>query len=225
MHLSEREKNSFAAGVASVFGSGNKDLAAHLLSGDTLTLVEFSDGETVYDDRHAIPALGFFVCGGAEIVRAREGCEVYLRAMQSGDVFGAALLFAESRDYVTVVRAKGKTRVVFLPESAAERLMRTDADAALGYIAFLSEKIRFLNRKIATFTAASATEKLAGYIRQCAQDRERFTPPVSYSRIAESLGVGRASLYRAIDELCALGAIRKEQKDIIIIDRELLSRF
>ena len=223
MQLTEREKSAFAAGLAAVFGKDAADeLAMRLLSGGTLQYKEFADGETVYDNLHAMPALGFLVDGGAEILRAREGCAVFLRSMQRGDVFGAAVLFSESEAYVTVVRAKGNTKVLFLSETEARGLMLSDPRAALGYIAFLSEKIRFLNRKIATFTAGSATEKLASYILQYACG-ERFTPPISYSRIAESLGLGRASLYRAIDELCALGAIRKEQKDIIIINRALLA--
>lgn len=224
MRLTESEKNALQAGLSAVFGEAFDTLAQRLLHDGVLHAERFADGEVVYDDAHAMPALGFLVSGGAEVVRRREGDEVFLRSMQSGDVFGAAQLFAESETYVTVVRAKGKTRVLFLPQDAAEQLMLADPRAALGYIAFLSEKIRFLNRKIATFTAAGATEKLAGYILQNAGAGERFIPTVSYSRMAESLGLGRASLYRAIDELCALGAIRKEQKDIIILDRDLLSR-
>lgn len=225
MNLTKREKTALQAGLCAVFGTASADALAETLSDSgALQHREFADGEVVYDNAHAMPALGFLVRGGAEVVRAREGCEVYLRSMQSGDVFGAAQLFAESEPYVTVVRAKGKTRVLFLPQDAAEQLMLADPHAALGYIAFLSQKIRFLNRKIATFTAGSATEKLAGYILQYAGADGRFTPPMSYSRMAEALGLGRASLYRAIDELCALGAIRKEQKDLIITDGELLSR-
>ena len=224
MTLTETEKAALQKGLCSVFGAAGETLTDRLLHGGTLRSERFADGETVYGSTRAMPALGFLVCGGAEVVRAREGCEVYLRSMQSGDVFGAAQLFSGDASYVTAVRAKGKTRVLFLPQDAAEALMLADPRAALGYIAFLSEKIRFLNRKIATVTAGSAAEKLAGYILQYAGAGERFTPPHSYSRMAEALGLGRASLYRAMDELCALGAIRKEQKDIIIIDRELLSR-
>ncbi|MBQ5389400.1 MAG: Crp/Fnr family transcriptional regulator [Clostridia bacterium] len=223
MKLTEQEKSAFQTGLRAVFGEAADALAERLQNGDGLQTAAFGDGEVMYDDRHAMSALAFVIDGGAEVVRTREGCEVFLRSMGRGDVFGAALLFAESESYVTVVRAKGKTRVLFLPQSAAEQLMLADGRAALGYIAFLSEKIRFLNRKIATFTAGTAAEKLASYILQYASG-ERFTPPVSYSRIAESLGLGRASLYRAIDELCELGAIRKEQKDIFIIDRGILSR-
>lgn len=222
MKLTIQEQNAFEAGLRSVFGEAGKSLAEVLQDREALQTAEFADGETVYDNSRAMPALGFLVNGGAEILRTREGFEVFLRSMRCGDVFGAAVLFAPDEPYVTVVRAKGKTKVLFLPQTAVEQLMLADPQAALGYIAFLSEKIRFLNRKIATFTAGSAAEKLASYILQYAKE-ERFTPPVPYNRIAESLGLGRASLYRAIDELHALGAIRKEQKDIIIVNRELLS--
>ena len=223
MRITKQELCALQAGLCTVFGDAASALADGLLENPAVQVTAFADGESIHSDRDGLPALGFLLCGGAEIVRGREGCEVFLRSMQSGDVFGAAVLFAERCTAITEVRAKGKTRVLFLPQSEVEVLLRKNADAALGYIAFLSEKVRFLNRKIATFTAGSATEKLATYILQYASG-ERFTPPVSYSRMAEALGLGRASLYRAIDELCALGAIRKEQKDILILNRDLLSR-
>ena len=49
-------------------------------------------------------------------------------------------------------------------QTEQKKLMLAYPRAALGYIAFLSEKIRFLTQKIATFTAGSATEKLENFL-------------------------------------------------------------
>lgn len=213
MELTKREREALQKGLSHVFGDTADGLSPFE---SEMLLQSFQGGEVIYENDHTMAALGFIVSGGAEIVRTREGCDVYLRSMQSGDVFGAAILFSDTNAYVTRVRAKGKTRVVFLPQAAAEKLMLDCPRAALGYIAFLSEKIRFLNAKLATFTAGSATEKLENYLRQNADADGVFVPKVSYSRIADALGLGRASLYRAIDDLAADGIIRKEEKNIII---------
>lgn len=214
MELTKREREALVKGISAVFGDVSENTDAFF---EEMTAQDFADGEVIYENQHTKSALGFVVRGSADVVRARAGCEVYLRTLPSGEAFGAAILFSDSETYVTRVRAKGKTKVVFLPESAAEGLMLAYPRAALGYIAFLSEKIRFLNQKIATFTAGSATEKLENFLRQNADADGVFAPKVSYSRIADALGLGRASLYRAIDDLCAAGIIRKEEKNIILI--------
>ena len=217
MKLTHQEQAALLQGLIRVFGDNTDAFASFE---EEISAEEFSDGNVIYANDRTKAALGIIIRGGAEIVRARDGCEVYLRSMQSGNVFGAALLFSDEKDYVTEVRAKGKTRVVFLPEAAMERLFTAFPKTAIAYIAFLTEKIRFLNRKIATFTAGSATEKLFNYLKQNADANGVFAPSVSYSRIADALGLGRASLYRAIDELCAEGIIRKEQKNIILSQSE-----
>ena len=169
-------------------------------------------------------ALGVLVRGGAEIVRTSgaEG-EVLLRTLAAGDAFGAAMLFcAESAG--TRVRAKGDARAVFLPRSAVEAVFAADPRAAVGYITFLSEKIAFLNARLATFTAENAEARLAGYILRASGSSDAFTPGMPFSRLAELLGLGRASLYRALDALCTAGAIEKEQRKIYIKKRAYLAR-
>lgn len=164
--------------------------------------------------------------GGAEVVRRRAGSEVFLRRIDAGDAFGAARLFSEDSDYVTCVRAYYEpTRVLFMPQTLAEDMMLAYPRAALGYIRFLSEKIRFLNSKMAAFTADGAAAKLAAYIRREADNDGVLTPGMPYRKLAGALGLGHASLYRALDALEEAGAIRKEQKTIFILDRGILSQF
>ena len=59
---------------------------------------------------------------------------------------------------------------------------------------------------------------------RAAAGRDTFVSVLPLSRLAELLGLGRASLYRAFDALCAAGAIEKKQKNITIKDRAYLAR-
>ena len=217
------ETECFAAALRRVFGESFT--AAHadaLLASPAVQTADFADGAVLFADGMPV-ALGVLVCGGAEIVRIGAGGEVLLRTLGAGDVFGAAMLFG--RESVgTAVRACGSTRAVFLPRMAVEAVFAADPRTARGYIAFLSAKIEFLNARLAIFTAESAEARLAGYLLRASGGRETFTPEMPLSRLADLLGLGRASLYRAFDALCAAGAIEKEQRKIDIKNRAYLAR-
>lgn len=214
----------FAAALAVVFGIlPDAVRVSEILAMPGVQTADFADGDVIFADGTPA-ALGVLVRGGAEIVRTSgaEG-EVLLRTLAAGDAFGAATLFcAESAG--TRVRAKGDARAVFLPRSAVEAVFAADPRAAVGYITFLSEKIAFLNARLATFTAENAEARLAGYILRASGSSDAFTPGMPLSRLAELLGLGRASLYRALDALCVAGAIEKEQRKIYIKKRAYLAR-
>jgi len=65
----------------------------------------------------------------------------------------------------------------------------------------LSDKIRFLNRKIAFFTSGSTEKKLAGYILSLPIENNTVKLDMNMSKLASSLDIGRASLYRAFESL------------------------
>lgn len=217
------ETECFAEAMAVVFGADfDAARAAALLASPDVRTAEFADGGVIFAD--GMPAaLGVLVRGGAEIIRAGAGGEVLLRTLGAGGVFGAATLFGRE-SAGTQVRARGGACAVFLGRAAVEAVLAADPRAAIGYIAFLSDKIGFLNARLATFTAESAEARLAGYILRASDGRGTFTSALPLSRLAELLGLGRASLYRAFDALCAAGAIEKEQKKITIKDRAYLAR-
>ena len=91
---------------------------------------------------------------------------------------------------------------------------------ARNYIAFLSERIQFLNEKIGSFTAPTARVRLARWL--AAQ-----TSPVqvkSYMALANELNVGRASLYRALDALASQGVLKRQGACITVMDPVALHR-
>ena len=217
------ETECFAGAMTAVFGADfDAARAAALLASPDVRTAEFADGGVIFADGTPA-ALGVLVRGGAEIIRAGAGGEVLMRTIGAGDVFGAATLFGRE-SAGTQVRARGGACAVFLGRAAVEAVFAADPRTAIGYIAFLSEKIGFLNARLSTFTAESAEARLAGYILRAAAGRDTFVSALPLSRLAELLGLGRASLYRAFDALCAAGAIEKKQKNITIKDRAYLAR-
>ena len=88
------------------------------------------------------------------------------------------------------------------------------------YIAYLSERIHFLSRKVEGLTAPSVTGKLARWLLETGRTEVRCPA----TELSHRLDVSRASLYRAFEALEAAGAIRRTGKTIAILDRRVLEQ-
>ena len=98
-----------------------------------------------------------------------------------------------------------------------EELMGRFPEVCRSYVAYLSERIRFLSGKIDALTAGSAERKVAQYLLS-RLDGEWAELDCSATGLAQRLGVSRASLYRALDALEARGAVRRAGKRFRIPD-------
>ena len=183
---------------------------------------QFSTGQLVYGPESQQRCLGILLEGRA--IAHKDETDAVLNIFAPGDVFGAAALFGSDAAYASRIVAKGKCRVAFLTEAAVTELLQTNPKAALSYIRYLSDKIRFLNEKVLIFTSTSCESRLASYLL-IRQDGGRVHQQLSGGKLASLLAVSRASLYRAAEQLESAGAIRREGKEWIITDEQALLRF
>ena len=179
----------------------------------------YRSGEVVYTDGSFRRALGLVLTGKVDVYRLGSGAPVLLQQLQEGALFGAAALFSGEERYVTTLTARTDAAIFFLPSEVCEELITTHPAFALGYIRFLSDRIRFLNRRLAAFAAPAVEQKVAGYLL-----RTEGQPTMSRVRLASALGIGRASLYRVLDDFEARGLIAKDGKSLRLIDPEGLRR-
>ena len=159
---------------------------------------DFTKGADIYvpDDYHK--ALGVVLWGRAEAVSVKSEKAV-LTSFGIGGVFGAAALFGDG-EYVSCVRAVTDCRVQFLPESLLREWFAAYPEMALNYIAFLTDRVRFLNGKIAVYTCDGTAAKLYSWLSSNC-DAEGALPKLSMTKLAAALHMGRTSLYRGLDEL------------------------
>lgn len=164
--------------------------------------------------------LGLFmiISGSVLVFRKGNGLPVLLQRLEKGKVFGAASLFSEETEDVTILRAEGDASTFFLPIGLITELICENSDFALSYVTFLSEKIRFLNKRMSELSAPSVTQKLAAFLL-----RKENGIAQTKVKLASALGIGRASLYRALDELKETGLISVDGKNVTVIDPEGLS--
>lgn len=183
----------------------------------------FAREETIYAPQEYERRLGFVLSGECAVEKMRDTTAIPMNTLHPGDSFGILALFSEQEGFPTRVYAKKPSEVLFFSKSEIESLIAASPALALNIIRFLSGRVDFLNGKISHFCAGSAEKKLAAYLLG-EYHREGDVLPFNHAAVARRLGIGRASLYRALDTLCDAGILKNENKKIYIISPEKLER-
>lgn len=163
--------------------------------------------------------IGLLFGGHAVVTTKDRSRNTLLRFLRSGDVFGIANLFCDE-PFVSVIRAETDCRVLLLPKDTICALLETEPVFLYRYLSFLSGRICYLNRKIGYLTGGSAERRLALYLGSFPQNEWILSD--SISSLSELLDIGRASLYRAFDRLCADGYIQKDGRKIRILQLDAM---
>ena len=178
--------------------------------------VEVAAGEGV--DAAYLHCFGILLEGQLEIHSADSEKNVILRNLKAPSVFGAASLFCQGELPFSQIQAKSRCKLLFASLEAVRTLLSSDEAFRDAYLAFLCDRVRFLNRKIQCFTAGSAERKLALWL--LSEDQPTIVLPTSLSSLADMLDIGRASLYRSLDKLENEGMICRDGRKITVISQE-----
>lgn len=205
-----------------LFRDVSEELLIEMLSDSNAETADFAAGQVIYDESNYRKSLGVLLSGKAEVQTVSAGRLTILNRLEPPRLFGAAGLFQESGGYVTRILALAPSKILFIPQDLLTDFMRRDFKLMENYLKFLSQRIRFLNRKINSFTQPCAEGKLARYLLDIAaeQDSASIRFPVSIISVAKVLNLGRASLYRALTALAEYGYISREGKNIRLLDAE-----
>lgn len=175
---------------------------------------DFAKGEVIYSPHRFRRCLGVFLSGRARVTKGA----LVMSNLERGSLFGAAALFHCRDRYETTITALIPCTVAFFSEALVAGLLDDCPTFRRSYIAYLSERIHFLSRRVEGLIAPSVTGKLARWLLETGQE-EVSCPATELSR---RLDVSRASLYRSFEELETAGAIRRTGKIIAILDRKVL---
>lgn len=183
-----------------------------------LILREYNAGDVILSSNEPPIGIGILVYGNALISTSNQNNSPTLRSLSVGDTFGAASLFSKSRDYSTTVISDNASKVVYISKDKVNHLCQSEPNIAMNYIRFLSDRVSFLNTKVSTFSAQTTEAKVAYYIYNASNGEENsFTLPLTYSQLADDLGIGRASLYRSLDYLSEQQIIERNNKAIRVL--------
>jgi len=184
-------------------------------------VMEFEKGDVIYGRREFRSALCILLEGSA---RASKGSGVVMNTFEPGAMFGLASMFSGTEEYVSDIVAVTACTVLFIEQQVLESLMERDYLLVKNYIVYLTDRIRFLNSRIEEFTRPTAEKKLAAYLA-ARFSGEGSLLTGSFSTLAGKLGIGRASLYRAMDSLAQRGFIVWKNKKVEVLYGEGLARF
>lgn len=179
----------------------------------------FSRSDIIYSPESYSPSIGFILEGECSVCRVRSnGASVSLNTLKQYDSFGITAVFSCKDTFPTQISAKKATKVVFLAQNNLLSAINEFPLLAINIIKFLTGRVEFLNNKIATLTSCGCDEKLASLLFSEYTKRGTEAFELNCKAAAESLGIGRASLYRGIKTLTDEGYIDYVDKKIYIKD-------
>ena len=186
-------------------------------------VLSYTAGECVVSAGEYFGVLGIVTHGELSVIRSGEHRPVIHKRLAPPDVFGVSSLFGKECPFPTTVRADCESTVLLLDEASVERMLAAVPRVARNYIALLTEKIRFLNRRLDTLAGRSAEERVAAFLlTRVGRDGALG---ITKSALASTLGLGRASLYRILDGMQAAGIVRPHRDRIEILDTAALQQF
>lgn len=181
----------------------------------------FERGELIYACDSFEKMLGFVFEGECEVVS--KNSRVPLNTLLPYSSFGITAIYSPENEFPTNVYAKRSSVVYFISRDSLMKMISESADISYNIIAFLIGRISFLNKKITTFSGENVECKLAAYLLNLYK-RIGDSFDLNLKHTAEEINAGRASLYRALSSLETDGIIKRNGKNIIIIDPKGLER-
>lgn len=199
--------------VANTFLFRNVDefTVERMLADERCEKRKYEKGSVIFDEGNFIRSLGIILSGEVRVEKnTADGKRLKMSTMGPGGCFGAAAMFHDRGKYLNVITAEKSAEVIFLSEGLITWAMQRDPVITENYISYLSDRIWFLNAKIAALTAGTAEQRLAVYLL------EHGGAATSMTDLSSILNIGRASLYRALDDMEAQGLISRGNKSIEI---------
>lgn len=192
-------------------GISSEELAV-LFSSDEAVIIHYPES-TVLDAQHM-----YIILAGQIIIEkaASDGRFVTMGTAVEAAVVNAASVFLQASPMSRLNVSPGSI-LLQLGCGMLKKALERGGAFSINMVMYLSGRISFLNKKISYLAGYSATSRLLAYLHENAVDGVVIIP-TSLSAFADFLGVGRASLYRTLDQLEGNGTIHRKGRKITIID-------
>ena len=151
----------------------------------------------------------------------KSGKEVEVSRLERGNIIAPAFIYAKHNNMPVTVIASTDTEILRMEPSELSRLIGEYPQIRNNFISTLSNLNVFLTRKIRTLSLLTAKEKIARLIIEESLRHKSAKISLNKSRqeIADSFGIQKYSIIRALDDLINEGAIQVKGREITIIDR------
>lgn len=199
-----------------LFDGVDSNRVKQMISADGVSIKRYAVGEMILKPDSHNMTLGIILSGEADVYKHTTDRSVPINTLSAGDIVGAATLFCGEDDKnVTAVIARSECEVTVIEQGTLKKILLQDEKILENYIGYLVRRIRFLVGRMQTFAEGSAENKLLCFLMNNAKNGV-YTAEHGMSELARTLSMGRASLYRAVDDLEKKNIIHREGKNIFI---------
>lgn len=193
---------------------------------DNKNIFHLKAGEDLFSS-HGSACIGILLSGRCAIYSAEPSKKVLMRFVFPGEAVGVASLFSTTPPTTDITACNDSgAHFLILSRDDIDSLFSTRFGDRIrnNTLSFLSNRVSFLNSRIACITGGSAERKLAIFLNS-AMDATlslEFDIGMSMKSLANALNIGRASLYRAFDSLEKEKVLIRNGTSVTVINREHL---
>ncbi len=194
------------------------------LTNENVSIHTFEPSSVIIAPDNKKSQICIVVSGTVEILCNNSEHKVLLKTSGIGTIFGVANLYADNETFPSIVSSKTETKILMIDKQIFKSMLEAEPQILNNFIVFLSNKVIYLNKKIASYTAGNNEKKLAYFLAEN-EINGVISTTVSISDIAVMLDMGRASLYRAFDKLERENIISRNGRKIYITNKEKLKNY
>ena len=207
-----------------IFRNIESETISKHFSNESFTQNSYSPSTVIIHPNESNTNIYIVIKGTVEIQCPKAGHRVLLKTSGVGTIFGLANLYAPNETFPTLVSAKTYCEVLVIDHKIFKGMLESEPQIMSNFLVFLSKKVIYLNKKIASYTVGNNEKKLAYFLFEN-EINGTVSINMSISDIAIMLDMGRASIYRAFDKLEADGLISRQGRNIQILNKEKLKNF
>ena len=189
-----------------------------MLSDPSVSTETYSQGAYLMRKDDPVHRLGILTRGQAVAERRSKDGMMHMSRLDPPDLFGAASLFNDQGVFVLDIRCVTDCEAILIPEETLMRWFGESQSVLRNYLRYLSKRIRFLNHRLDALSKNTVPAKLMSHFLSV--ECRGVIRVKSYTELAESLCLSRATLYRALDSLCKENKIRREGKRIYLLEED-----
>ncbi len=206
-----------------LFRDVGKEELDRIISENPPIVQTYKRGETVYSSSNEGGGVGFILSGRCEVRLDRCGGRTVLNILSEYDSFGVMSVYS-GEEFPTQIFATKNSEIVMFTDDQIKGFVNSNSQISSNLIDFLVNRISFLNKKVATFSANTVENRLAVFLLSERDKLGSLSFPFNCQKTAEEINAGRASVYRALSSLEGDGLISIADKKIYITDPEGLER-
>ena len=181
-----------------------------------VSVVEYEPDEYLFRKKDTTDRIGILLRGSADVSRTSCDGLMHMSTLKRNDLFGAASLCGKDMSFVTDIRCNERTRVLIIPEEEMLNLLSENRSVLRNYLSYLNGRIRFLNKRLDAFSKNTVASRMLSFFSSEAVDG-RYTVK-SFTKLSASLCISRATLYRALETLEQENKIRRNGKEIQLME-------